>query len=519
MTDGPKYPAPLPPSSPEAVATLEARGRLRLSDPLKDKVALVAGPPGPAAVAASGPAMGASPINAPQAVAQAAPRKPGLPSPAAPPRAADANRFSSRGPLVLGFLTLLLLVGGFGAWSVLTTITGAVVAPGQLEVEQNRQVVQHPDGGVVEAILVAEGDTVTAGQPLIRLDGTQLQTELVIVEGQLYELLARRGRLEAERDDATEITFPAELVTLAKTRDDAAGLMEGQRRLFEARRDTLARQTEQLGKRASQTTSQIEGIDAQKAALTSQLALIREETASVQKLFDKGLAQQSRLLSLEREEARLQGQVGELSASRASSEGRVTELELEVLRLAAARREEANTQLRDIGFRELELVERRAALVERITRLVITAPVEGIVLGLAVTTPRSVLRPAEPVLYLVPQDRPLVIMARVSPVHIDEVRAGQPARLHFSAFNNRTTPELMGTVVLVSADALTDERTGATYYRAEILPDPGEVAKLVGLTLVPGMPVEAYIKTGERTPLAYLIKPFTDYFTRAFRES
>ena len=472
--------------------------------------------PGPGTPA--GAALSASSLNAPDGAVTGA-RKPGLPSPAAPPRAAAADRFSSRGPLILGFVTLVLLFGGFGAWSVMTTITGAVVAPGQLEVEQNRQIVQHPDGGVVEAILVTDGDTVKKGQPLIRLDGTQLHTELVIVEGQLFELLARRGRLEAERDDAVEIIFPAELVTLAETREDAAGLLEGQRRLFEARRETLARQTEQLGKRANQTTSQIVGIDAQSTALQSQLDLIKEERTSVQVLFDKGLAQQSRLLSLEREEARLQGQMGELTATRASSEGRITEIELEVLRLAAARREEANTQLRDIGFRELELVERRAALVDKIARLVITAPVEGIVLGLAVTTPRSVLRPAEPVLYLVPQDRPLVIMAKVSPVHIDQVRPGQPARLHFSAFNSRTTPELSGTVLVVSADALTDERTGQTYYRAEILPDPGEIAKLEGLTLVPGMPVEAFIRTGERTPLAYLLKPFTDYFMRAFRES
>ena len=460
-----------------------------------------------------GPALGAAPLGG------TASRKPGVPSPTAAPRGAPAKRFSARGPLIMGFFTLLVLVGGFGVWSVTTTITGAIVASGQLEVEQMRQVVQHPDGGVVASILVADGDTVVAGQPLIKLDGTQSQTELVIVEGQLFELQARRGRLEAERDDADVVTFPAELVKMAVDRKDATDLMDGQRRLFEARIDTLARQSEQLAKRASQTESQIDGINAQSEALTTQLRLIREERTSVQALFDKGLAQQSRLLSLEREEARLLGQAGELTASRASAEGRITEIQLEILRLAAARREEANTQLRDIGFRELELVERRAALVEKIARLVITAPVAGIVLGLTVTTPRSVLRPAEPVLYLVPQDRPLVIMARVPPVHIDQVRPGQAAKLHFSSFNSRTTPELNGTVAVVSADSLTDERTGLTYYRAEILPDKGEIAKLQGLTLVPGMPVEAFIRTDERTPLAYLIKPFTDYFTRAFRES
>lgn len=431
----------------------------------------------------------------------------------------EKRPFSSRGPVALGLLTLLLLVGGFGGWSVMSTIDGAVVAPGRLEVEQNRQVVQHLDGGVVAEILVEDGKVVKAGDVLIRLDGTLLQSELTIVEGQLFELFARRGRLEAERDDAETITFPAELTELAKTRTEAVDLMEGQRRLFEARRETLAKQTEQLGKRGDQTRNQIVGVEAQIVALNSQLELIGRERASVQELFDKGLAQVSRLLSLEREEARLQGQVGELTAAKATSEGRITEIEIEVLRLAAARREEANTQLRDIGYRELELVERRSALLERMSRLDVTAPVEGIVLGLTVTTPRAVLRPAEPLLYLVPQDRPLVIIAQVAPTDIDQVHPGQPARLMFSAFSTRTTPELMGHVVMVSPDALADERSGLTFYRAEILPDPGEVEKLVGLTLLPGMPVDSFIRTDARSPMAYLVKPFTDYFMKAFRES
>lgn len=431
----------------------------------------------------------------------------------------ERKPYSSRGPLSLGFLTLMLLVGGFGGWSVLSQIDGAVVAPGRLEVEQNRQVVQHLDGGVVEAILVEDGQVVKAGDVLIRLDGTLLRSELTIVEGQLFELFARRGRLEAERDDATAIAFPAELMAVAETRPEAVELMQGQQRLFDARRDTVARQTEQLGKRAQQTRSQIEGVVAQIAALRSQLDLIARERDSVQELFDKGLAQASRLLALEREEARLQGQVGELTAAKATSEGRITEIELEVLRLAAARREEANTQLRDIGYRELELVERRSALIERLARLDVTAPVEGVVLGLAVTTPRAVVRPAEPLLFLVPQDRPLVIVAQVAPTDIDQVHPGQPARLMFPAFSARTTPELNAHVVKVSPDALADERSGMTFYRAELLPDPGEVEKLEGLTLLPGMPVETFIKTDARSPMAYLIKPFTDYFTRAFRES
>ncbi len=427
--------------------------------------------------------------------------------------------FSARGPLILGCLTLAALLGGFGVWSVATTLEGAVVASGRIEVEQHRQVVQHPDGGVVEAIMVAEGQAVAAGQPLIRLDGTLLASELAIVDSQFLEILARRGRLEAERDEAAEPVFPEELVRLSADRPEAAALMEGQRRLFAARADTLARQVEQLDRRIAQTRAQIEGIDAQIAALSDQLALVRSETASVQELLDKGLAQAARLLALQREEARLEGQRGELAAARAASEGRITEIELEALRLAAARREEANTQLRDIGYRELELAERRRALSERLARLEILAPVAGVVMGLGVTTPRAVVRPAEPLLYLIPQDRPLVIAVQVPPIHIDQVQPGQAAVLVFSAFSARTTPELMGRVAVVSADAFTDERTGGTFYRAEILPEPGEVEKLGSLTLLPGMPVEAFIRTEARSPLAYLVKPFTDYFARAFRES
>jgi HlyD family secretion protein len=427
--------------------------------------------------------------------------------------------WSVRKPVTIGLITLFLLVGCFGAWSVMATITGAIVASGRIEVEQNRQIVQHPDGGVVESIHVTESQTVKAGDLLLRLDGAAIKSELAIVEGQFYEILARRGRLEAERDDKKAITFLPELVAIAANRADVAELIEGQRRLFSARAETLAQQANQLAKRSGQITSQITGIDAQANALTLQLGLINQERASQQELLDKGLAQASRVLALQRETARLDGQVGELTATRAQSEGRITEIDIEVLRLAASRREEANSQLRDIGYRELELAERRRALIERVARLDILAPVSGIVLGLQVTTPRAVLRPADPALYLIPQDRPLVIAAQVQPFHIDQISIGQPVTLVFSAFPSRTTPELSGHITVVSADALVDQRTQMSYYRVEIVPDEGEIEKLEGLTLIPGMPVEAFIRTDERTPLAYLLKPFTDYFARAFRES
>ena len=422
-------------------------------------------------------------------------------------------------PMVLGLVTTAVLIGGTVGWGMMTTITGAVVTTGQLEVDQHRQIVQHADGGIVSDIRVTEGAFVNAGDILLALDGTLLKSELTIVETQFWEILARRGRLEAERDDARAITFPAELVAASGTNAEIANLMEGQQRLFEARAETLGKQLEQLGKRQSQTASLIEGIDAQREALTVQLGLIAKELASQEELLRKGLAQESRVLALQREEARLAGQVGELTANRAQAEGRITETEIEILRLSAARREEASTQLRDIGFRELELAERRRALGERIARLEIRAPVSGIVLNLRVTTPRAVIRPADPVMFIIPQDRPLVIATRVPTIHIDQVLPGQDVKLVFSAFSMRTTPEVFGKVTSVSADVLVDEATQMPYYRAEIALNPGELAKLGEVTLIPGMPVEAFIRTDERTPVQFLTKPFTDYFNRAFRES
>ncbi len=444
---------------------------------------------------------------------------PPQPRPPVPPPAPRGNPWSVGRPMALGIGTTALLVAVFFGWGMMTSIAGAVVTAGQIEVEQNRQVVQHADGGIIEEIRVTEGAAVRAGDTLLRLDGSLLKSELAIVDGQFYEVLARRGRLEAERDGLDAIEFPALLVEAAAQRPEVNQLMEGQARLFAARADTLARQLDQLAQRGAQTARLIEGIDAQRAAIGTQLELIRKELASQQELLDKGLAQAARVLALQREEARLAGSLGELTANRAQAEERITETEIEALRLTAARREEANAQLREIGFRELELAERRRALIERIDRLDIRAPVSGVVLGLRVTTPRAVIRPADPLMFLIPQDRPLVIATRVPTVHIDQVRPGQPAKLLFSALSTRTTPELHGVVTSVSADVFVDERSGVPYYRAEVELLPGEREKLGAVALLPGMPVEAFIKTDDRTPLSYLVKPFTDYFNRAFRET
>ncbi len=427
--------------------------------------------------------------------------------------------WSARRQITAGLIAMAVLIFGFGGWAALVEISGAVVAMGRIEVEQNRQVVQHPDGGVVSEILVAEGQKVEAGDVLIRLDGSLLQSELAIVEGRLTEIQARRARLEAERDETGAPVFPEDLIALAASKPEVAEQVEGQKRLFDARRESAAKEKEQLTRQIDQIRSRIDGIDAQSEALNTQLELISQEKDTQQGLLDKGLAQQGTVLALQREEARLRGQVGELIGTRAQAGERITEIEVQITRIDAQLREEATQELREVGPAELELVERRRSLVERINRLDIRAPVSGLVLGLTVTTPRAVLKPADPVLYVVPQDRPLVITAQVPTIHVDQIHPGQPVELVFSAFSSRTTPHLTGKVTVVSADALTDQTTRATYYRVEIVLDENEIKKLGDKVLVPGMPVEAFIQTEPRTPMAYLVKPFTDYFSHALRES
>ncbi len=441
-----------------------------------------------------------------------------LKAPAAAP-INSPNQWSVKAPMIVGLVGLVLLLGGFGLWSVGTKISGAIIAGGRIEVDQNRQVVQHPDGGVVTAINVREGDTVEAGQVLVELDAAELQSRLSITESQLFELMARRGRLEAERDETGGITFDPLLVEVAADNPDAADLIAGQERLLQARADSTEQEIDQLQKRRGQIFEQINGIEAQQTSLKRQLELITEELVDQQSLLDRGLAQATRVLALQREDARLSGQAGELTAQKAQAQGRITEIDVEILKLGTRRREEAISSLRDLQYRELELREERNALIERMQRLEITSPVSGVVYGLRVFALQSVVRAADPVLYVVPQDRPLVINAQVEPIHIDKIYLGQDVTLRFSALDQRETPELTGQVVQISADAFQDESTQQSYYRAEIVLSEGEQARLPeGTTLIPGMPVEAFIRTEDRTPIAYLLKPLTDYFAKALRD-
>ena len=426
--------------------------------------------------------------------------------------------WSGRRHVVLALIGFLVLLGGFGTWAAMANISGAIISPGRVAVESNRQVVQHPDGGVVAAILVREGDRVEAGDPLLQLDPVPLASERRIRGDQLHEVAARIARLEAERDGAETLAFPDALVAAAETDAEAADMMLGQRNLFDARREAMDREIEQLGRRKAQIGNQVDGIAAQQEALDLQLGFLGEELEAQESLLTRGLTQAPRVLALRREDARLLGQAGEFTAAVAELDGEATQMDLEVLKLRTRAREEAIAELRDLQVRRVELAEQVRALDGRLSRLVVTAPLGGVVLEMSVFAERSVIRPADPILYIVPQDRPLVIQTRVDPIHVDQVYPGQPVTLRLPTFDARTTPELFGTIVRVSPDALTDEATGATYYQAEALPDPGEAAKLGDQVLLPGMPVEAYLRTEDRTPLAYLVKPLADYFNRAFRE-
>ncbi|SCZ71908.1 HlyD family secretion protein [Epibacterium ulvae] len=431
----------------------------------------------------------------------------------------SSNGPSFRGFAIAGFAFLVLLVGGLGGWSVSTQISGAVIAQGSIQVEQNRQIVQHPDGGVVAQILVGEGDRVSAEDVLIQLDDSELLAELQIIESQLAEILARTSRFTAERDEAQDISFDPLLHMLNGSHVELPELIAGQERLFQARRVNLEARVNRLKERISQIHSQIDGIMAQQESIDDQLVLLQEELVNQQNLLDQGLAQAGRVLALQREEARLRGQAGALTAQRSQAAGQITELELEILNQSSARREEAITTLRDLQVRRLELIERRNILMQRLSRLELRAPVAGVVYDLAVFARKSVIRPADPLMFLVPQDQPLVITAQINTDDVDQIYLGQPVNLKFTSFNQRTTPSLFGEVSRVSADAFQDQQTGRSYFEIEARLNAGEAQRLgQDNVLVPGMPVEVFAETGSQTPMDYLIQPFTDYLGRAFRE-
>lgn len=446
----------------------------------------------------------------------ASPHRPGPVSPPIP--RPDPARWPLRGAIRLGLLGLILLVAGLGSWAGFARLVGAVIAPGHIEVESRRQTVQHPDGGVVAATLVREGDSVAEGQLLLRLDASLHLGELALIETQYLDASARDARLEAEATDQDRIRFPNALVSAATNNPEVAAILAAQANLFATRREALTQSLAQLSRQGDQIAARIDGLDAQSAAITIQRALIGRELADTRTLLDKGLAHAPRVLALEREAARLDGQLRELAASHAEALARQAELTILRQREITGQRNEAQSEQATLATHMRELAGRRAELILRIARLEVRAPAAGIVHQLIATTPRAVLRAGEPMLAIVPQDQPLVVVARIAPADIDRTSIEQEVSLRFSAVSARNMPEIFGVLTMIAPDTVSDPGTGAIYYRAEITIPETERAKLAPHRLVPGMPVEVFIRTGEQSPLRYLLRPFGDYLSRAMRE-
>lgn len=421
--------------------------------------------------------------------------------------------------MLIGLLALLVLLGGFGTWAAFASISGAIVVNGRIEVERNRQLVQHPDGGPIREILVEEGMPVQAGQILLRIDGRALVSEKTLLEAELFDIMARRGRSEAERDGLAEPVFDPALLAAARRNPGIASLVDGQHALMMARRGARDRQASQLDLRIQQIDKQIAGLTAQRLALTQQQDLITQELANQTALLDRGLAQASRVLALERESAALTGAIGAVEAQTAEAESRIAQTRVEMLQLHDTLREDAITRLDALRPQELDLREKHRALVARLERLDVRAPVTGIIHGLQVHSDGAVLRPADPILSIIPQDRPLIVTAQIDPLHVGRVFPGQSVTLRFPALQHHRSSDLSGTVARISADAFADSASGRFFYRATIVLNASETAGLPeGTVLIPGMQVDAFLRTGDRTALQYLVRPLADSVGRALRE-
>jgi HlyD family secretion protein len=359
---------------------------------------------------------------------------------------------------------------------------------------------------------------VTAGEVLVRLDDTEARATASILTRELDELSARKARLEAERDDAEEIVFPNDLLQRV---DDAevSHVISGERKLFELRRAARNGQKAQLRERIAQLREEIQGLVAQVNAKNKEIELINKELVGVRELRAKNLVPMARLTSLERDATQLEGERSQLIGSSAEAKGKITETELQIIQIDQDLRSDVGKELAEIRAKTSELAEQKVAAEDQLRRIDIRAPQDGRVHELAVHTIGGVIAPGEPIMLIVPETDALTIEARISPQDIDQLHPGQPAVLRFSAFNQRTTPEIGGEVTLISADLNQDQRTGATYYLVHITPNASEIGRLGNVKLVPGMPVDAFLQTSERTVLSYLIKPLRDQILKAFRET
>lgn len=427
----------------------------------------------------------------------------------------DILGYRLRGRVVFGFIAGVSLLAGIGGWAATAQLSGAIVASGTVVVDENLKSVQHRDGGIVAGILVREGDVVEVGQILIQLDDATTRAELSIVSTQILELMARRARLVAERDALDRIDFPAALL---EGEIALSPVIEGERRLFAGNLQHRESRKQQLLLSITQIEDEVGGLIAQLDSKREEIALVRIEKDRVERLVQQNLIESARIYATNRELARMLGEEGEITAAIARARSRISEINLQILVIDDAARTDAQRELSQVETRLSELGERRSAVEDRLLRTDIRAPSTGVVNELGIHTVGGVITPAEILVTIVPLDARLRIEAQIPPSSIDQVRPGQDARLRFSAFNHRTTPEIPGTVVQVSAAPTRDVSSGLPYYLATVEISEGSANMMDGLSLLPGMPVEVFITTEHRTALEYLVAPVTDQFERAFRE-
>ncbi|MFN5457282.1 HlyD family type I secretion periplasmic adaptor subunit, partial [Bradyrhizobium sp.] len=399
----------------------------------------------------------------------------------------------------------------------LVPLAGAIVVPGNLVVQSNVKAIQHPTGGIIAEIKVDNGKRVTAGDLLVRLDATQSQAQLQAITKQLNEQRAKIARLSAERDGLDQPEYPTSLTSRP---DDAhvRAVIASENALFKARATTRKSQKELLQGRIVQLNNEISGMESQLDSKNKQIELIKGELAGVQELYDKRLVPLTRLTTLQREAARIDGERGQLVSSVAETRSKISEAELQTVKIDQDFRSEVVKDLGDAQAKEGDLVEKGVAARDQLDRIEMRAPNSGTIHQLAVHTIGGVIKPGETIMELVPDSDELQVEAHVQPKDIDHVHTGQNAMVRFNAFNQRTTPQLSGQVSFVAPDITNDPRSGSTFYTVRITLSEEERQRLGGVNLMPGMQAEVYVQTGSRTMLSYLMKPITDQWRRAFVE-
>jgi HlyD family secretion protein len=419
--------------------------------------------------------------------------------------------------LIIGLTVVVLLAGGLGGWASTTEISGALIAPGSVVVESNVKKVQHPTGGVVGEVRARDGDVVKTGDVVVRLDDTVTKANLAIVTKNLDGLWARAARLQAEQQGLDNVVFPASLLDRAAD-PDVKNIIASETKLFEVRTTGRAGQKAQLHERVAQLGEEIAGLQAQQAAKDQEIALVEKELVGVRSLYDQHLVQLTRLTTLERDAARLAGERAQYIASKAQAKGKITETELQIIQVDKDMVSDVSKDLRETNDKIGEFVERKVTAEDQLRRIDIRAPQDGMVEQSTVHTVGGVINAGDAIMLIVPQADDLQVEAKVNPQDIDKLQIGQKTLLRLSAFNQRTTPELNGAVIRVSPDVTTDQRSGQSYYTIRVSMPPDQVARLGEVKLIPGMPVEAFVQTGDRTMLSYLVKPLHDQLMRAFRE-